>query len=132
MRSGSGTSRLDVTSKNTTLFPAFSEAVRADLMQELPRFLDYVLFQGDHKLGTLLTSPQGYVTAALAPIYGVSAPSGGPAVAQLPDSQARSGILTQAAFLSVQAHPTRRRPCCAASSCARSCSARRRRRRPTT
>jgi hypothetical protein len=105
-----GTSRLDVTSKNTTLFPAFSEAVRADLMQELPRFLDHVLFQGDHKLGTLLTSPQGYVTAALAPIYGVSVPSGGPAVAELPDSQARSGILTQAAFLSVQAHPDQTSP----------------------
>ena len=104
-----GTTRLDVTSKNTMLFPTFSEAVRADLMQELPRFLDFV-FQGDHKLSTLLTSPRGYVTAALAPIYGVSAPSTGPALMQLPESQARSGILTQAAFLSVQAHPDQTSP----------------------
>lgn len=105
-----GTTRLDVTSKNTTLFPTFSEAVRADLIQELPKFLDFVMFQGDHKLATLLTSPQGYVTPALAPVYGVSAPSGGPALMQLPETQGRSGILTQAAFLSVQAHPDQTSP----------------------
>ena len=42
---------------------------------ETPAFVEYVLWTGDHKLETLLTSPVAFVTTALAPIYGVTAPS---------------------------------------------------------
>jgi hypothetical protein len=106
-----GTSRLDITSKNTSLFPAFSDAVRADMMKELPAFLDYVLFQSDHKLATLLTSPVAFVSGATAPIYGVTAPAGGGlGQVSLPDSQARAGVLTLASFLSVQSHPDQTSP----------------------
>src|SRR4029077_16656513 len=49
----------------------------------------------------------------LAPIYGVTAPSGStttPKMVTLPAAQGRSGILTQAGFLSVQAHPDQTSP----------------------
>jgi hypothetical protein len=100
-----GTSRLDITSKNTTMFPAFSDAVRVDMTKELPAFLDYVLFQGDHKLSTLLTSSAGLASNSLAPIYGVPAATAAAPIAALPETQGRSGLLTLASFLSVQAHP---------------------------
>jgi hypothetical protein len=106
-----GTSRLDITFKNTSLFPLFSDAVRADVIQELPAFLEYVMFQGDHKLGTLLTSPVAFVSSATAPIYGVTAPAGGGLhQVSLPDAQARAGVLTFAGFLSVQSHPDQTSP----------------------
>jgi hypothetical protein len=106
-----GTSRLDITSKNTTTFPAFNDAVRADMTKELPAFLDYVLFQGDHKLKSLFTAPVGLVSSSLSPLYGMAAPaSAAGQIAMLPDSQGRAGIFTLAAFLSVQAHPDQTSP----------------------
>ena len=53
------------------------------------------------------------MTSALAPIYGVTAPANSatvPKMVTLPANQGRSGILTQAGFLSVQAHPDQTSP----------------------
>jgi len=106
-----GTSRLAITSKNTTLFPTYSNDVRDAMARELPAFVEYVMWSGDHKLTTLLTSPLGFVTAPLAKIYGVTAPSGTtPQMVTFPESQGRAGILTQAGFLAVQAHPDQTSP----------------------
>jgi hypothetical protein len=108
-----GTSRLAVTTKSATGFPAFNDQVAAGMALETPAFIQYVLWTGDHKLSTLLTSPVAFVTSALAPIYGVTAPSGAtstPKMVTPPSSQGRSGILTQASFLAVQAHPDQTSP----------------------
>ena len=77
---------------------------------ETPAFVQYVLWTGDHKLSTLLTSPAAFVSSALAPIYGVSVSSTTPQMTTLPAAQGRSGILTQASFLAVQAHPDQTSP----------------------
>ncbi len=109
-----GTSRLDTMTKSATLFPSYSSAVRDGMKLETPAFIEYVLWTGDHKLSTLLTSPISFVNNALAPIYGVAAPSGSNAttakMVTLPAAQGRSGILTQAGFLAVQAHPDQTSP----------------------
>ena len=107
-----GTSRLDITSKATTQFPAYTDAVRDAMKAETPTFVQYVLWTGDHKLETLLTSPLGFVNSALAPIYGVTVPANTttPMMVTLPAAQQRAGILTQASFLSVQAHPDQTSP----------------------
>ena len=108
-----GTSRLDIATKSATLFPAFTEAVRTGMRLETPAFVEYVMWTGDHKLNTLLTSPAAFVTSALAPIYGVAAPANSsttPQMVMLPASQGRSGVLTQAGFLSAQAHPDQTSP----------------------
>ena len=53
--------------KSTTQFPAYSDAVRDAMKAETPAFVQYVLWTGDHKLSTLLTSPVAFVSSALAP-----------------------------------------------------------------
>ncbi len=108
-----GTQRLDVTSKSAAQFPLFSDDLRAAMSRELPAFLDYVLWSGDRKLSTLLTAPVAFVSGPLAQVYGLPAPTGtgtDPVRVDLPDSQGRAGFLTQAGFLSVQAHPDQTSP----------------------
>ena len=108
-----GTSRLDITTKSTTAFPAFTDAAREGMRLETPAFVEYVMWTGDHKLATLLTSPTTFVTSALAPIYGVTAPANSatvPKMVTLPANQGRSGVLTQAGFLAAQAHPDQTSP----------------------
>jgi hypothetical protein len=105
-----GTSRLDITTKSATQFPAYSAAVRDAMKAETPAFVEYVLWTGDHKLQTLLTSQTTFVNSALAPIYGVTATGTTPQMVTLPASQGRAGILTQAGFLAVQAHPDQTSP----------------------
>jgi hypothetical protein len=107
-----GTSRLDIMTKSTTLFPSYSDSVRDAMKAETPALVEYVLWSGDRKLSTLLTSPTAFVSSTLAPIYGVSVPAGAttPQMTTLPAAQGRSGILTQASFLAVQAHPDQTSP----------------------
>jgi hypothetical protein len=108
-----GTNRLEITTKDTMRFPAFTPEVRDAMARELPAFLDSVIFSGDHMLGTLLTSPVAFVNAPLARVYGVTAPPGSDTTLQrvdLPANQGRAGILTQAGFLSVQGHPDQTSP----------------------
>jgi hypothetical protein len=106
-----GTSRLSITTKNTSLYPLYSTEVRDAMARELPSFVEYVMWSSDHKLKSLLTSPIGSVTAPLAKIYDVAAPTGTtPQMVTFPDNQGRAGILTQAGFLAVQAHPDQTSP----------------------
>ena len=105
-----GTSRLDIMTKSTTQFPSYSDAVRDAMKAETPAFVEYVLWTGDRKLETLLTSQMGFVSSALAPTYGVTVSGTTPQMVTLPASQGRAGILTQAGFLAVQAHPDQTSP----------------------
>ncbi|HVR20857.1 MAG TPA: DUF1592 domain-containing protein, partial [Polyangiaceae bacterium] len=107
------TNRLEITTKNTTFFPAFTSELRDAMARELPAFLNDLLFSGDHTLGTLLTAPVAFVSGPLAELYGVSPPPGSetmPMRVELPANQGRAGILTQAGFLSVQGHPDQTSP----------------------
>ena len=108
-----GSRRLAVTTKSTTAFPDFTLELGAAMAAELPAFVDHVLWSGDRSLKTLLTAPVAFVSAPLAAVYGVSTPAGSATALQrvdLPATQDRSGILTQAGFLSVQAHPDQTSP----------------------
>jgi hypothetical protein len=108
------TRRLPITTKNTTTFPSFTTELRDAMAAELPAFVNDVLWNGDHKLSTLLTAPVAYVNGPLAQLYGVTAPmssaDGGPVKVSLAPAQDRAGILTQAGFLSVQGHPDQTSP----------------------
>ena len=107
-----GTSRLDIMTKSATQFPSYSDAMRDAMKAETPALVEYVLWTGDRKLNTLLTSPAAFVSSALAPVYGVTVPAGTttPQLTTLPAAQNRAGILTQASFLAVQAHPDQTSP----------------------
>ena len=77
-----GATRLPVTTKSTTGFPAFTDAVAAGMALETPAFVQYVLWTGDHKLQTLLAR---YPTCTLRSLYDSLAaapdPSAGRAIA---------------------------------------------------
>jgi len=108
-----GARRLDVTTKSATTFPDFSPALRDAMAAELPAFVEHVLWSGDGSLKALLTEPVAFVNAELASVYGVAAPpssGAAPQLVSLRPEEARSGILTQAGFLSVQAHPDQTSP----------------------
>ncbi len=105
-----GTSRLAITTKSPTLFPGYTPAVRDAMAQELPAFISYLLWTADHKFSTLLTSQVGFVNAALAPSYGLTATGTALSMVTLPASQARAGILTQVGLLSALAHPDQTSP----------------------
>lgn len=108
-----GTSRLEITSKSAAAFPSFSNELKSAMMRETPAFVEHVLWTGDHMLSTLLTSPLAFVSGPLAAHYGVAAPAGSetvPQLVELPAAQGRAGLLTQAGFLSAQAHPDQTSP----------------------
>lgn len=111
-RHWTGAQRLQITTKSTRDFPAFSPAAKAGMLSELPAFVEDVLWSGDHSLKSLLTASVGFVNAELASIYGVAAPASSGALAriELPIEQGRAGLLTQAGFLAVQAHPDQTSP----------------------
>jgi hypothetical protein len=108
----SGVTRLSITTKNTDLFPNFTDDMRNAMAAELPAFMQYLLYQGDHTLKTLLTSSMAFVSGPLGSVYGLAnAPTGTtPQMVDLGTSQGRSGLLTQAGFLSVQGHPDQTSP----------------------
>jgi hypothetical protein len=75
--------------------------------------VEHVLWSGDRKFHTLLTAPVAFVSGPLAELYGLPKQSGSsttPKMVMLPEKQGRAGILTQAGFASVQAHPDQTSP----------------------
>lgn len=106
-----GTGKVATSTKNQSLFPAYTKDAQAALAVELPAFMTDLLWNGDRKLSTMFTSNTAFVTKDTAPIYGVTnVTSTTPVAATLPADQERAGVLTQASFLSVQAHPDQTSP----------------------
>jgi len=82
-------------------YPLFSETVRLAMAEETRRVIeDHTTRPGVPLLG-LLDAPTTFVDAALAPLYGVPAPSSGWAQVTLPAEQGRRGILTHASVLTL-------------------------------
>jgi hypothetical protein len=101
---------LDTLIKDPLVHPEFTPELRAAMRAETPAFVEHVLWSGDGRLSTLLTSSLGFTTAPLAALYGVTQPSGaGLGRVTLPPQQ-RAGLLTQAGFLAVHALPNQSSP----------------------
>jgi hypothetical protein len=95
-----GLSLLTTTTKDAATYPGFDDGLRSAMAEETRRFVDYVLWEGDAKLATLLTAPVGFVNAPLAKIYGVAGPKDANTFTRVAlDPTQRSGLLTQASFL---------------------------------
>ncbi len=89
--------------KDPTLFPQWDEAMADSMQRETTGFVDEVVRNGDATLGTLLTARWTMADATLAGLYGVDGPTGEFGRIELPGDQ-RAGVLTQAAFLTTNAH----------------------------
>ena len=104
---------VDRAPKDTAVYPAFDEALKAGMAAESSAFVEQVYFAPAaerRSLTALFTSPQGFVNPALARLYGVAAPAGGaPAAVSLPPDQ-RPGLLSRGAFLAVHALPDQSSP----------------------
>lgn len=109
----SGVRKLDTLTRNTSLFPNYSAAVRDAMKREMPAFVDYLFSQNDVSVKQLLTANVAFVSGPLADIYGVARPAGSETTAKKitpPLSQGRAGFLTQPGFLAVKAHPDQTSP----------------------
>ncbi|WP_437280555.1 DUF1592 domain-containing protein [Sorangium sp. So ce375] len=88
--------------KSSEIYPEDSPALRAAMRTEIEALAERVLFEGDGRFETLLTTTDAYVNGPLAALYGVEGPADEDAFSwvSLPADQ-RAGIFTRAAFLSV-------------------------------
>ncbi len=88
--------------KNPEQVPEF-ETLRDSMHDELARFVDWVINEGDGTLESLLTAPYAFPDAALAELYGLKLPAGHDPSDPLPVEH-RAGLLTLPAFLATHAH----------------------------
>jgi len=92
----------DGITRDPTLFPDFKPNTPAAMKQEVLQFLGWLFSQG-RGIKEIYTTPVGFVNSLLSPLYGVTGTfSSDPAMltrVDLDPSQ-RSGLLTQAGFLS--------------------------------
>jgi hypothetical protein len=99
--------------KDPAVYPEFKDDLKAAMGAEASAFVDHVVFDGDGKLGTLLTATFSFVNQPLADVYGVKGVQGADLKQAALDPGQRAGILTQAGFLTVTgatdgSHPVKR------------------------
>lgn len=106
-----GLGRIDTISKDASVYPAYTPALRPLWEKETLSFLDHVVFddaKGDVR--TMLTAPYSMMNADLAAFYGVKGPKGAVFEQVSLDPQQRAGFLTQASLLAVNAKPNQSSP----------------------
>lgn len=100
---------IDNLEKDKTIFPTFTKEIRGLVRKETEAFMDYVIWEGDGNVQTLLTADFSFMNAKLAAFYGVEGPSGSE-FEKVQLSGERGGLLTQASFLASQAKPNQASP----------------------
>lgn len=107
-----GVEQIETVDKNPQQFPAMNAGLRASMLEETRRFVEFVTFEGSGRYDELLTADYSFVDAQLADLYGIDAPGGnGLKRAELPAD--RAGLLGHASVLgsyaySDQSSPVRR------------------------
>lgn len=92
--------------KDAKKYPQFGPELAQDMVAETQAFVDWVLWKGDGRLETLLTSNVGFVDDRLARLYGVAdGATSGDKLRQVTMPAVRAGLVTQASFLAVNASP---------------------------
>lgn len=89
----------DGITREASAFPDFTPNTPAAMRSEALAFFDWLFRQG-HGVKEFYTAPVGFVSAPLAPLYGVPAPAGDTPTRVELDPKQRSGLLTQVGFLS--------------------------------
>jgi len=119
---------LDAATKDSMAYPQWNEDLRAALRSETEHFIDYVLWQDDATLSTLLTASYSMLNPTLAKLYGAASTS--PTSPSSPgatsaganagaadgftrtalDPKQRSGVLTQASLMAAFGSPASSSP----------------------
>ncbi|MBL9028670.1 MAG: DUF1592 domain-containing protein [Myxococcales bacterium] len=96
-----GLRELETETREASITPAFTPALRDAMVEETLRFSADAVLTGGDAVTTLLTSSKTFVNAPLAKLYGVSAPEGDTfQLVSLPPEQ-RAGVLTHASVMTV-------------------------------
>ena len=96
--------------KDPITYPSYEDGLRDLWQAETEAFLDYVVFEGEGDVATLLTAPYSMMNAELAAFYGLEGPSGEAFERVDLDSAQRAGFLTHASLLAVHAKPNQSSP----------------------
>jgi len=99
--------------KDTTIYPNYDAVLQNAMTGETAAFVKQVVFDGDGRFETLLDAPYSFVNQPLGSVYGMTGVSGVTLQKENLDTSQRLGLLTQAAFLTLNAatdgsHPVRR------------------------
>jgi hypothetical protein len=92
--------------KNPLLFQVWDDRLKQELLAETTAFIESLVFDGDARFESLLSSPDTFVNAVLRDFYGLPVPDPDArklTPVQFPPEQRRSGVLTLAAVLATQA-----------------------------
>jgi hypothetical protein len=95
--------------KDSGSYPAYDDALKADMVGATDAFVEDVLFESGGKLETLLSADFTYSNASLAKVFGGSA-SGTSLSKVMLDASQRLGLLTQPSFLSMTGSPNGSNP----------------------
>jgi hypothetical protein len=91
--------------KDPAVFPKYSDAMANAMLEETATFADFVVRKGDGLMSTLFTAGFSFPQGPLFELYGVAQPAGFvPGTQVQMKAGERSGLLTQAAFLTAHSH----------------------------
>ncbi len=96
------TGELKAVEKDAKLFSTWNDQLRAAMIEEPRRFVEYVMKEGDGKLETLLTAPYSVLSGPLYELYGLPKATGAAATSWQKvdlDPKQRAGLLTEAGIM---------------------------------
>lgn len=96
--------------KNQDLFPNFTPALAAAMVEETQMLIENVVWDLDGDVRTLFDAEYTFIDSELAAHYGVALPMPGWVETELPAEQERAGLLGHASILSRFAHPAETSP----------------------
>ncbi|MEQ1501001.1 MAG: DUF1592 domain-containing protein [Myxococcota bacterium] len=91
--------------KDPSRYPEFTATTPASMKAEAQAFVENVVFDGQGSIHELFTSPNTFVNADLAPIYGLPGQYGDDLQPAALDPAERAGLLTLSGFLALEADP---------------------------
>lgn len=95
--------RLEGLEKDATRYPEFDGQLADAMRESLDAYVDYVFWEGDGSVETLLTGDFAFVNARLAGLYGMVGVEGTDMQRMTVDTAQRGGLLTQPGLLAVLA-----------------------------
>ncbi len=96
--------------KDPGVYPDFDNTMRAAMQAETLAFVDWVMWQSDARVETLLTAPVSFINASTAKVYGITGVTSATPVKTDLDPKQRAGIITQPAILTALSKPDRSSP----------------------
>ena len=104
---------LDSVTKDNGVYPAFRESLRPLWKEEIERFIEHVILEGDGSLQTLLTANYSFMNEDLSSFYGedVLSPVSGPEFQRVElDPSRRAGLLSTAGLMAMHANSNQSSP----------------------